>query len=164
MWKDKGCTLLYLSNLERFQSNKQVIIWQVPANGITWGMSSWCLLAESNLIGMRTGQCQQRDSDKQNHLLWAPEQARSSSTRLSHHFQLRYVSLTFQLSGRTFHGGFSSTSYALFLAATHAYSQITAPVFQMSSLLQLRLFFIMMMILLLCDIFNIILCYHMLSY
>lgn len=34
------------------------------------GMSSWCPFVDSNLIGMRTWHCQQRDSAKQNHLLW----------------------------------------------------------------------------------------------
>lgn len=46
------------------------------------GMPSWCPFADSNLIGMGSWRCQQRDSAKQNRPLLAPEKARSGSTAL----------------------------------------------------------------------------------
>lgn len=94
-------------------------------------MSSWCPFVDGNLIGMRTWQCQQKDSAKQNHLLWVRGLLERlgliplRSALLLSLFWLLYVSLTSSLSGRTFRVCFSLTFYSLFLAATHTYSQVT---------------------------------------
>lgn len=84
----------------------------VPANGIVQGMSSRCPFVNSNLIGMRTWQCQQRDSAKQNHLLWrrgllnrlGPVPLHSAQPSLP---IILCLFMSAQLSGRTFHVCFS---------------------------------------------------------
>lgn len=57
-------------SLEGFQWSKPVAMWQAAASGIIPGISPRCLFVDSNLIVMRTWQCQQRDGAQQNLLLW----------------------------------------------------------------------------------------------
>lgn len=91
---------------------------------LCWGMSSRCPFVDRNLIVMRTRQCQQRDSATQNHLLWAGELLRLGPSAQPSFPLTLYVSLTSQLSGRTFHVCFSFTNRVLFSAAPHNNSQI----------------------------------------